>query len=166
MVYSITVVVITLKFTCVVFGTVLAPLTTLSLLHRRKKAPEENLGSLLNTSFVNNHSKLLNDGSYTTGTNGSTTLTDSEGKTLLHSDGMDQFDGHLYVITRHAHLNTSGQFANAGNVGGSEVELRTIVVEERSMTSTFILGQNVYLSGKLSVARNATSYCNCSPTKI
>ena len=75
MVYSITVVVFTLKFTCVVFGTVLAPLTTLSLLHRRKKAPEENLGSLLNTSFVNNHSKLLNDGSYTTGTNGSTTLT-------------------------------------------------------------------------------------------
>ena len=75
MVYSITVVVITLKFTCVVFGTVLAPLTTLSLLHRRKKAPEENLGSLLNTSFVNNHSKLLNDGSYTTGTNGSTTFT-------------------------------------------------------------------------------------------
>jgi len=85
MVYSITVVVITLKFTCVVFGTVLAPLTTLSLLHRRKKAPEENLGSLLNTSFVNNHSKLLNDGSYTARTNGSTTLTDSECKTLLHS---------------------------------------------------------------------------------
>ena len=77
-------------------------------------------------------------------------------KTLLHSDRMDQFDGHLYVITRHTHLNTSGQFANAGNVGGSEVELRTIVVEERSMTSTFILGQNVYLSGKLSVAGNST----------
>lgn len=75
MVYSITVVVFTLKFTCVVFGTVLAPLTTLSLLHRRKKAPEENLGSLLNTSFVNNHSKLLNDGSYTARTYGSTTFT-------------------------------------------------------------------------------------------
>ena len=107
MVYSITVVVITLKFTCVVFGTVLAPLTTLSLLHRRKKAPEENLGSLLNTSFVNNHSKLLNDGSYTTGTNGSTTFTDSECKTLLHSDRMDQLDSHFYVITRHAHFCTS-----------------------------------------------------------
>ena len=75
MVYSITVVVFTLKFTCVVFGTVLAPLTTLSLLHRRKKAPEENLGSLLNTSFVNIHSKLLNDGSYTARSYGSTTFT-------------------------------------------------------------------------------------------
>src|SRR5699024_5940997 len=33
-----------------------------------------------------------------------------------------------------------------------EVELRTIVVEERSMTSTFIFGQNVYLSSKFVVA--------------
>jgi len=102
--------------------------------------------------FLIANAQLLDDSSNTAGTNGSTTFTDSEGKTLLHSDRMDQFDGHLYVITRHAHLNTSGQFANASNVGGSEVELRTIVVEERSMTSTFILGQNVYLSGKLSVA--------------
>ena len=139
MVYSITVVVITLKFTCVVFGTVLAPLTTLSLLHRRKKAPEENLGSLLNTSFVNNHSKLLNDGSNTARTYCSTTFTNSECKTLLHSDRMDQFDSHFYVITRHAHFCTCRKVADTCYVSCSEVELRTIVVEERSMTSTFIL---------------------------
>ena len=48
--------------------------------------------------------ELLNDGNYTARTNGSAAFTDSEGKTLLHSYGMDQFDGHLYVITRHAHL--------------------------------------------------------------
>ena len=48
--------------------------------------------------------ELLDDGNYTAGTNGSAAFTDSEGKTLLHSYGMDQFDGHLYVITRHAHL--------------------------------------------------------------
>ena len=131
MVYSITVVVFTLKFTCVVFGTVLAPLTTLSLLHRRKKAPEENLGSLLNTSFVNNHSKLLNDGSYTARTYGSTTFTDSEGQTLLHSDRMDQFDGHFYVITRHAHLNTSGQFANAGMVYSEDTPMGYINIKRR-----------------------------------
>ena len=44
--------------------------------------------------------ELLDDGNYTAGTNGSAAFTDSEGKTLLHSYGMDQFDGHLYVITR------------------------------------------------------------------
>ena len=32
----------------------------------RKKAPEENLGSLVNTSFVNYQSRLLNDRSNTT----------------------------------------------------------------------------------------------------
>ena len=40
-----------------------------------------------------------------------TTLTDSECKTLLHSDRVDQLDGHLYVITRHAHLCTSRKVA-------------------------------------------------------
>ena len=83
--------------------------------------------------------ELLDDGNYTAGTNGSAAFTDSEGKTLLHSYGMDQFDGHLYVITRHAHLCASRQFANAGNVGGSEVELWSVVVEEWSMTSTLVL---------------------------
>ena len=89
--------------------------------------------------------ELLDDGNYTAGTNGSAAFTDSEGKTLLHSYGMDQFDGHLYVITRHAHLCASRQFANAGNVSCTEVELRSVVVEERCMTAAFILGQNVNL---------------------
>ena len=35
-------------------GTVLAPLTALSLLHRRKKAPKENLGSLEFIAYLNN----------------------------------------------------------------------------------------------------------------
>ena len=83
--------------------------------------------------------ELLDDGNYTAGTNGSAAFADSEGKTLLHSYGMDQFDGHLYVITRHAHLCASRQFANAGNVSCTEVELRSVVVEERCMTSTFVL---------------------------
>ena len=74
-------------------------------------------------------------------------------KTLLHSDRMNQFDAHFYVITRHAHLYTFRKVADTCYVSCSEVELRSVVVEERSMTSTFIFGQNVYLSGKLSVAR-------------
>ena len=71
---------------------------------------------------------------------------------------MDQLDGHLNVIARHTHLNASRQLANAGNVGGSEVELRTIVVEERSMTAALVLGQNVNLSGKLLVALNGAGF--------
>ena len=99
---------------------------------------------------------LLDDGNNSSGTNGSAALTDSETKTLLHSYRVDQLYGHLYVVTRHTHLGALGQLANAGNVSGSEVELRTIVVEERSMTAALVLGQNVYLSGELVVALNGS----------
>ena len=76
---------------------------------------------------------------------------------------MDQLYGHLYVVTRHAHLGALGQLANAGNVSGSEVELRTIVVEERSMTAAFVLSQNVNLASELGMRMNGcllyTSRC-------
>ena len=82
--------------------------------------------------------RLLNNRSNTTRTNCPTTLTDSKRKTLLHSDGMNQLDGHLNVVARHAHLGSSRQVAYAGNIRRSEVELRTIVVEERSMTAALV----------------------------
>ncbi len=87
-------------------------------------------------------------------------LTNSEGKTLLHSDRVDQLDGHLNVITRHAHLSAFRKRDNAGNISSSEIELRTIVIEERGMTTTLILGQNVNLRGELCVAGNGAGFCN------
>ncbi len=66
------------------------------------------------------------------GTNGSAALTDSETQTLLDSDRGNQRNVHVDVIARHAHLNAFRQGDNTGNVGGTEVELRTVVVEERS----------------------------------
>ena len=47
-----------------------------------------------------------------------------------------------------------GQSDYAGNVSSSEIELRTIVIEERSMTSAFFLGQNVHLALELGVRMN------------
>ena len=52
----------------------------------------------------------------------------------------------------------SGRLANASNVSCSEVELRTIVVEERSMTATLIFGQNVNLSGEFGMAGNSARF--------
>ena len=72
---------------------------------------------------------------------------------------MNQFDGHLYVITRHTHFYTFRKVTYTSYVSCSEVELRSVVVEERSMTSTFIFGQNVNLSGKFLVAFNAAGFC-------
>ena len=100
--------------------------------------------------------KLFNDRNNSAGANGTAALADSEAETLLHSYGMNQLNGHLNVVARHAHLSSLGKLANAGNVGCSEVELGTIVVEERSMTAALVLGQYVYLSGKLVMALNGT----------
>lgn len=65
---------------------------------------------------------------------------------------MDQFNCHFYVISRHAHFCSFRKFANTCYVCCSEVELRTVVVEEWSMTSTFIFCQNVNLSCKFVMA--------------
>ena len=102
--------------------------------------------------------ELLDDCSNSAGTYGSAALTDSETETLLHSYRMDQLDRHFYVITRHAHLGTSREFANACNVSCSEVELRTIVVEERCMTAALVFCQNVNLSCKFLMALYRTRF--------
>ena len=58
---------------------------------------------------------------------------------------------HINVVAGHAHLSAFGQGDDAGNVGGTEVELRTIVVEEGGMTATLFLGQNINLAMELGV---------------
>ena len=95
--------------------------------------------------------KLSVDSSYDAGTYGAATLTDSETQAFLDSDRGDQLNVHLNVVARHAHLSAFRQSDNAGNVGGTEVELRTVVVEERSMTAALFLLQNVNLTVELGV---------------
>ena len=84
------------------------------------------------------------------------TLTDSESQTFLHSYRVDQFNCHCNVISRHAHLCAFRKLANTCYVCCSEVELRTVVVEERCMTATLIFCQNVNLACEFCMA------CNCA----
>lgn len=46
-------------------------------------------------------------------------------------------------------FNALGQRDDAGDVSGTEIELRTIIVEERSMTAALVLAQNVDLALEL-----------------
>ena len=85
------------------------------------------------------------------GTNGTAAFTDSETQAFLDGDGGDQLNIHLDVIARHAHLDALGQGDDAGHVGGTEIELRTVVVEEGGMTAAFVLGQDVNLAMELGV---------------
>ena len=98
--------------------------------------------------------KLLVDSDYSAGAYGSAALTDSEAETYLDSDRSDKLNVHLYVIAGHAHLCALGKRNGTGNVSGSEIELGTIVVEERSMTAALVLGQNVNLAAELGVGVN------------
>ena len=50
-----------------------------------------------------------------------------------------KFTAQVYVITRHAHFCTSWKLTNTSYISCSEVELWSVVVEEWSMTSTFVL---------------------------
>src|SRR5699024_728692 len=86
---------------------------------------------------------LLVDLGHTTSTNGAATLTDSEAQALVHCDRLDQLDAHLNVVARHDHVGALWQGYDTGDVGGTEVELRTVVVEERGVTAALVLGQDV-----------------------
>src|SRR5690625_4441085 len=67
---------------------------------------------------------------------------------------VNQGNVHLNVIARHYHLNAIGQLTGAGNVSGTEVGLRTIALKERSVTTTFVFGQNVHFRLELNVRLN------------
>src|SRR5687768_16725362 len=74
-----------------------------------------------------------------------------EPETLLHGDGVDESDRERGVVARHDHLRALGQDCRAGDVGGTEVELRAVAVEERRVTTTLFLGQDVDLGLELRV---------------
>src|SRR6266568_2450132 len=84
-------------------------------------------------------------------THGPPAFTDSEPQAFLHSDRLDQLHVHLGVVTRQHHLGALRQGDDAGHVGGTEVELRTVVVEERRVPTALVLGQDVDLRLELGV---------------
>ena len=59
------------------------------------------------------------------------------------------------VVTRHHHFNSIRQLHRAGHVRRTEVKLRTVVSEERRMTATFFLAQDVDFRLELLVRSDA-----------
>src|SRR5690606_23260753 len=90
------------------------------------------------------HQALLDDFGDDTGADGTTTFTDGEAQAFFHRDRVDQRNRHLHVVTRHDHFDTFRQGAGTRYVGGTEVELRAVAVEEWGVTTTFILAQHVH----------------------
>ena len=98
---------------------------------------------------------LFNNRADDAGANGTAAFTDGETQTFVHGDRGDQFDGHGYVVARHNHFDTGRKFCYTGYVGCTEVELRTIAVEERGVTTTLFFGQYVGFGLELGVRGDA-----------
>ncbi len=62
------------------------------------------------------------------------------------------------MVAGTAHINAFGKLDNTGNVGGSEVELRSVTGYEGFLTAAFFLGQNVYLALELGVRMNGSGF--------
>ena len=91
-----------------------------------------------------------------TRTYGAATLTDSEAKTCVASNRVDELNVDLNVVTGHYHLYTFGESDLTGYVKCTDVELGTILVVERSVTATFLFLEDINRSFELAVGLNNT----------
>ena len=74
---------------------------------------------------------LLHDFGHNTGADGTAAFADGEAEALFHGDGVDELDVEGSVIAGHNHFHAFFKGDDTGDVGGTEVELRTITGEER-----------------------------------
>src|SRR5690606_33342561 len=93
----------------------------------------------------------LADFSNNASANGTAAFADSEAQTFFHRDRSDQRNVHRHVITWQNHFFVCWQLDCACYVCCTEVELRTVALEEWCVTTAFFFGQNVHLSRELCV---------------
>src|SRR5262245_36739279 len=99
--------------------------------------------------------RLLHDLGDAAGAHGATALADREAQAVFHRDRVDQLDGHLDVVPRHHHLDPTGQVRGPGDVGGAEVELGPVAVEERGVAPALLLREHVDLGLEVRVGGDA-----------
>src|SRR5690606_27387481 len=100
--------------------------------------------------------RLLDDFRHDAGADSAAAFADGEAQLLFHRDRRDQLDVQLGVVARHDHFHAFLQAHDAGHVRRAEVELRTVVREERRVTAAFFLAQDVGLSHERGVRGDRT----------
>src|SRR5229473_1139466 len=98
--------------------------------------------------------RLLDHVRHRSGADRTAAFADGEAETLLHRDRVNELNRQRRVVARHDHLRAFGQIRRAGDVGGPEVELRTVAFEERGVTAALFLRQDVDLGLELRVRRD------------
>src|SRR6202034_3161460 len=99
---------------------------------------------------------LLDDLADGSGADGASAFADSEAQTLFHRDWRMQRDLQLNIVARHAHLSARRKLRRPRHVRRTEVELGTVAVEERSVTSALFLRQHVNLALEVGVGLDRT----------
>src|SRR5215204_2677356 len=82
---------------------------------------------------------------------GAAAFTNREPRALFERDRRVQFRGDAGVVAGHHHLDTLRQLQRSGDVGGPDVELRAVAVEERGVAATLFLREDVDLALELRV---------------
>src|ERR1700694_1822337 len=108
-------------------------------------------GTVVLVSSALSWSCLFLDAGDSAGTDCATAFADRQAHPVLDRDRGDQLDAHLDVVPGHAHLHAVRKADGTRDVGGPDVELRTVPVEERRMASTLVLAEHVHLGLELRV---------------
>src|SRR3954463_15597914 len=90
--------------------------------------------------------QLFDDVRNGAGTNRSAALADREPRAFFERHRGHQFGGDRRVIAGHHHFDPFRQIQRAGHVGGADVKLRAVAVEERRVTAALFLRQDVDLA--------------------
>ena len=99
---------------------------------------------------------LFEDFGNLTRTYGAATLADSETQTCVASYRVDELNVDFNVVTGHYHLYTFGESDLTGYVKCTDVELGTILVVERSVTTALLFLEDINRSFELAVGLNNT----------
>src|SRR5271170_2147636 len=112
--------------------------------------------NIYNKRLLSEALALLDDLADGTGSDGASAFADGEAQTLLHRDWGMQRDLQLDVVAGHAHLGACRQLCRTRHVRRAEVELGTVAVEERSVTSALFLREHIDLALEVSVGLDRT----------
>src|SRR5882672_433962 len=102
---------------------------------------------------------LLEDLRDDAGADGLAAFADGEAHLLFERDGGDELYLDRDAVTRHHHLHFFRQLQRAGHIRRPDVELRAVVREERRVTPSFFLLQNVNLAHEILVRLDRTGRC-------
>src|SRR6185312_9618523 len=84
--------------------------------------------------------KLLLDANNNTGAHRVATFSDGEAQSFFDGYRVYERNVECHVVSRHRHLYPFGQLRYSGDVGGSEVELRPVSLEEWRVPPSLFLG--------------------------